>query len=169
MSTEVDITNTEQKPLTYLMEPLELTQDQIQNLKEKISMRDHRDKLEILIVEDMPFSLKLLNKMLSEQYICYSAEDIAPALSLYAEHAPDICFLDIDLPKGSGHDLAAFINKIDPECHIVMVTANDQEHDMKLAQENKVKDFIVKPHTVDDIYKSIEDYVVNKKKKTGNV
>ncbi len=153
------------KKLTYLTEPLELTQDQKQNLKDKIASRNQRDKLEILIVEDMPFSLKLLEKALKGEYICYSADDIVPALSLYAEYAPDICFLDIDLPEGTGHDLASFINEIDPECYIIMVSANDWDHEMKIAEDNKVKDFIAKPYVMKDIYKSLDNYFINREKK----
>ncbi len=147
--------------------PLSITEGQKQDLEAQIKKRPARDKLEILVVEDMPFSLKLLKRALSKKYVCHIAEDIWPALEEYVLHAPDICFLDVELPNGNGHALAEFIQSIDPACYIVMVTANNYARDVEIARKNKVKGFVVKPYNLSRIYKYIDNYFVDIGKKVN--
>ncbi|MGE4314347.1 MAG: response regulator, partial [Pseudobdellovibrionaceae bacterium] len=84
--------------------------------------RTMRTKPVILAVEDQRFSQKLLMSILKD-YTVYIAASSAEALLLYMEKCPGILLLDIDLPDLSGHEFAQLINKIDPEHHIIMVSA----------------------------------------------
>ena len=111
----------------------------------------------ILIVEDQDFSRRLLAETL-RQYVCYVAENAKQAVALYAEHVPCIVFLDIELPDVSGHEVAALIKKYDPQSFIVMVTANSHEKDVRMAQENNVQGYIVKPFNNQKIMDAIQKY-----------
>jgi CheY-like chemotaxis protein len=125
--------------------------------------RSFRSEPHILIVEDQIFSQKILSAILSD-YTCHLAETTAEALLLYMEKCPDIVLLDIDLPDLSGHRFAEFLNKIDEDAYVVMVSANKYEKDVRFAQENQVKGFIVKPYEKDVILKAITDFKKNRKR-----
>lgn len=142
---------------------LEFTPTQLQHMKKYAAERHTLKQPNILIVEDQEFSLKLLEGLLSKHYTCYSALNAFDATTLYAEHAPCITFLDIQLPDKNGHDLAAFIKKHDPESYIVMVTANHYDEDAEHALNNHVQGFIIKPYSQQKIMDSIHKYQ-NKRK-----
>ena len=85
------------------------------------------------------------------------------ALNLYLEYAPDIVFLDIELPDISGHQFASAIRKIDPGAFIVMLTRNNYMGDVTRAKEAGVKGFIVKPDIKQKIFDSIQLFQRRKK------
>ncbi len=120
--------------------------------------RNKRSKPIILIVEDQPFSRKLLTQALAPQYSCHSAATVREAVALYAEYVPNIVFLDIELPDLDGHQFADFIRKEDPTSYIIMLTANSSSKDVQLARGNHVQGYIVKPYSKQKILDTIEAY-----------
>lgn len=136
----------------------EFTEDQKFMLKKTIFSRAARSGIKILIVEDQRFSRKLLTGLLERTYYCFEAENAEQAVRLYAEHAPNIVFLDIELPDASGHELAALFKKYDLGCYAIMVTGNNYAKDVAMAKENKVQGFIVKPYQKQRILGVIEAY-----------
>jgi DNA-binding NarL/FixJ family response regulator len=74
--------------------------------------------------------------------------------NLYLKNNPDIVFLDILLPDGSGNDLAHKIKEHNPKAYIVMATASDYADDKEEAAFNHVDGFPTKPfdkQKVDDL------------------
>jgi CheY-like chemotaxis protein len=116
------------------------------------------DKPTILIVEDQPFSRKLLLQTLTQKYTCYEASNVREAVALYAEYVPCMVFLDIELPDLSGHQLANFIKANDPDSYIVMLTANSHTKDVAQARDNHVQGYIVKPFSRQKIMGAIDKY-----------
>lgn len=125
--------------------------------------RFYRRKPSIMVVEDQPFSSNLLLMLLKPTYITYKAMNAEEAWGLYLEHAPDICFLDIEMPGISGHQLAAALHKVDPQAFLVMVTGNHYAEDVSRALDNGAKGFIVKPFNRQKIHESIEKYTLMRK------
>jgi len=80
-----------------------------------------------LIAEDEPLMRERLKEKLAEVWpeleIVAEAEDGEQALALYAEHRPQLAFLDIRMPGMTGLDVAAAIGD---GCHVVFITAYDQ-------------------------------------------
>ncbi|MGH1456002.1 MAG: response regulator [Alphaproteobacteria bacterium] len=142
----------------------------IDSLKRTIQItymqRTFRVKPHILIVEDQIFSQKLLKTILKD-YTCHVAENSGEALLLYIEKSPDIVLLDIELPDLNGHIFARFINKIDHNNYIVMVSANQYENDIKQAKENDVKAFIAKPYKKENILNVIDKFIKTRKKRAS--
>lgn len=126
--------------------------------------RAFRTSPHILIVEDQIFSQKILTSILKD-FTCYVAASSGEALVHYIEKCPDIVFLDIDLPDISGHNFARFVNKIDSECYIVIISANQYTSDLKEAKENNVKGYIAKPYQKDSILKIMDQFMKSKKRK----
>lgn len=122
--------------------------------------RSQRSTPTILIVEDQPFTRKLLMQTLTQKYPCYEASNVREAVTLYAEFVPSIVFLDIELPDLNGHQLASFIKANDPDSHIIMLTGNNYSKDVKLARDNNVQGYIVKPFSRQKITNAINNYIM---------
>lgn len=139
-------------------ESLKITEQQILQFGRAKTARARRLHPEILVVEDQPFSAQLLLTMLRRTCRANHAADAGEALELYSLHAPDIAFLDIELPDMNGHALAKALHILDPQAHLIMVTANNSASDVLRAKENQVKGFIVKPYNKQKIDEMIAKF-----------
>ncbi len=127
--------------------------------------RDARDTPEILFVEDDAFSRKLLNGVLKGEYLVSSGEDGQAAIMLYAVKAPDIVFLDIDLPDITGLDVLGKILQMDPRAYIVMLSGNGSRQNVMKSMELGAKGFVGKPFTREKLLAYIERCPTLKTKK----
>ena len=97
-----------------------------------------------LVAEDEPMLRALLRTRLAaawpELEIVAEAANGDEALALFANHRPDIAFLDIRMPVRSGLDVA---RDLGDACHIVFVTAYD-EYAVAAFDEGAV-DYLLKP------------------------
>ncbi len=97
-----------------------------------------------LIAEDEPVLraelLETLAKVWPELVVCAEVEDGIEALRALAEHAPDILFLDIQMPGLSGLEVA---KQASGKCHVVFVTAYDKY--AVAAFEQGAVDYVMKP------------------------
>jgi DNA-binding LytR/AlgR family response regulator len=83
---------------------------------------------------------EVLAKLWPELVICAEAEDGIEALRALAEHAPDILFLDIQMPGLSGLEVA---KQASGKCHVAFVTAYDKY--AVAAFEQGAVDYVMKP------------------------
>jgi two-component system cell cycle response regulator len=106
----------------------------------------------ILVVDDVPTNLKLLEVRLSAEYFeVMLASNGAQALEICERGQCDIVLLDVMMPGMDGFEVARRI-KSNPATHhipVVMVTALDQPADRVKGLEAGADDFLTKP--VDDI------------------
>lgn len=151
-------------PQTSKIKPL-FTEFQLQQLQSAIAKRSSRKEPEFLIVEDQDFSRKILAGLFERSFFhCHQAKDAKQAIQLYAENAPDIAFLDVELPDADGHSLAALFKQHDPKSFIVMVTGNNYTKDVETAKANKVQGFIAKPYNKQKIMGAVEKFIQMKRK-----
>ena len=105
----------------------------------------------VLVVDDIPTNVKLLEARLAAEYFQVTAAySGAEALSICAEGHVDIVLLDVMMPEMDGFEVCRRL-KSDPRTHhipIVMVTALDQVADRVKGLEAGADDFLNKP--VDD-------------------
>ena len=118
--------------------------------------RAERDKPEIVIVEDDPFSRKLVLTALADKHTVTPAVDGHNAISSYVYQAPDVMFLDIDLPDISGHEVLKKVLSIDPDAYIIMLSGNGDKENIMGAIQNGAKGFVAKPFTKDKLFAYIE-------------
>ena len=100
--------------------------------------------------------------MLERQYRCREAATADEAVKLYATYAPDVCFLDIELPDSSGHCLAQLFRAHDTQSHLVMITANKFSQDIDFALKNSVQGFLYKPYSKNRIFEIVNNVVKRK-------
>ncbi|MBA4749803.1 MAG: response regulator [Alphaproteobacteria bacterium] len=147
----------EQKQNLLSLSPLQSTL-----LKKAQERRATRSKTEILVVEDQDFSRKLLMGLMQKEHLCYGAKNAAEAIQYFVEQAPDIIFLDIELPDHDGHCLAKLFRQLDTRAFIVMVTGNNYQKDVDRAKENGVNGFIAKPYNKQSIYNAVQSFLQSK-------
>jgi DNA-binding LytR/AlgR family response regulator len=111
--------------------------------------------LKAVIAEDEPILRGELRDTLSrlwpELAICAEAEDGIAALREISAHAPDILFLDIQMPGLSGLEVA---KQASGKCHVAFVTAYDQY--AVAAFEQGAIDYVMKPFSAARLATTIE-------------
>lgn len=102
----------------------------------------------ILVVDDIPANVKLLEARLSAEYFdVLCAEDGKTALAICGTEQVDIVLLDVMMPDMDGFEVCERL-KVDPKtAHIpvVMVTALDQPSDRVRGLKAGADDFLTKP------------------------
>lgn len=118
--------------------------------------RAARTAPEFMIIEDDAFSRRLVENVLGKQYKLTGLGEATDALSTYARIAPDILFLDINLPDVTGHELLEKIVALDPEAYVVMLSGNADKENITQAMGLGAKGFIAKPFTREKLFQYIE-------------
>jgi two-component system cell cycle response regulator len=106
----------------------------------------------VLVVDDIPTNVKLLEARLSAEYFdVLTAQSGEEALHLLGRERVDVVLLDVMMPAMDGFEVCRRIKSSARTMHVpvVMVTALDQTADKVQGLEAGADDFLTKP--VDDI------------------
>ena len=106
----------------------------------------------VLVVDDIPANVKLLEARLSAEYFeVVTANNGQGALDICARERVDVVLLDVMMPGMDGFEACRRIKSNPATAHVpvVMVTALDQPSDKVQGLESGADDFLTKP--VDDI------------------
>ncbi|MBD3610532.1 MAG: response regulator [Gammaproteobacteria bacterium] len=105
----------------------------------------------ILIVDDQPANVMLLEKMLSSVgfNFVHSTTDPRTVLDMYQEYHYDLILLDISMPHLNGFDVMELLNQADKDSDdyvaiLVLTAQTDRETRIK-SLELGAKDFLTKP------------------------
>lgn len=118
--------------------------------------RKNRSEPEILIIEDDIFSRKLVENVLKSRFKLTGLGSADVALATYQQLAPDVVFLDINLPDVTGHELLQQIIRIDPNAYVIMLSGNADKANILTAMQNGAKGFVAKPFTKDKLFQYID-------------
>ena len=124
--------------------------------------------LELLIVEDNPGDVRLLEEAFRELRADVNiqvARDGAEALELVhsphlpASRHPDLILLDLNLPKVNGHDVLVRIKTNPTTCRIpvIVLTSSRAESDVRRAYESHANAYLKKPSTLDGLISAAQD------------
>ncbi|WP_213607873.1 two-component system response regulator [Pseudoalteromonas sp.] len=110
-------------------------------------MEFSNEKPRILIVDDEPANLKVMRKVLGEQYRMSFAKSGVAALSLLEKEYPKLILLDIMMPDMNGFEVCKIVKSTPALSHIpiIFVTALDDENDEFNGFELGAVDYITKP------------------------
>jgi two-component system chemotaxis response regulator CheY len=120
-------------------------------------MTTNKKELSVLVIEDNEMFRKLALDMLSG-YVTYSASNAADGVGKFKANKPDITFVDIGLPDGSGHAVLGEIKAIDSNAFVVMLTASNLQKDVQDALKHGARGYIVKPFSRQKIKECIDQY-----------
>jgi len=112
--------------------------------------------IKALVIDDEPKNVQILSKMLRDYcpnvMVAGEAEKHEDAIRQIKETAPDLVFLDIEMPDGNAFDL---LNHLMPvEFEIIFVTAYNQ-YAIK-AFKYSALDYILKPVLIDDLQQAVQ-------------
>ncbi|MGE0080545.1 MAG: response regulator [Thiohalomonadaceae bacterium] len=117
---------------------------------------------EILIVDDTPGSLDLLNDLLAGAgYVVRAAQDGRMALRSARARPPDLILLDIRMPRMDGYELCRLL-KQDPttrDVPIIFLSALRETVDMVKGFAVGAVDYIAKPFQPDEVLARVKTHV----------
>jgi two-component system, LytTR family, response regulator len=113
------------------------------------------DKIKAVIIDDeintREFLEGIINAYVPDVELLGTAANISDGLKLIEETKPELLFLDIEMPGGTGFNLAS---KLTYKPYIVFVTAH--QHYAIKAIKAEAEDYLLKPVDVDDLMACIE-------------
>jgi DNA-binding NtrC family response regulator len=106
----------------------------------------------ILIVDDEPFNLDLLEQELMDQgYVIERANDGAEALKKIDSTQPDLVLLDYNMPDLNGIEVLKELRKKECDVPVIMLTAHGTIERAVTAIKEGAYDFLTKPFEPDHI------------------
>jgi len=101
----------------------------------------------VLIVDDEPMNVELLQAYLSSEYVTVSAYNGKEALEKINAEKPDILLLDVMMPEMNGYDVCKLIKSAEGTkfLPVVMVTALSNKEDRIRGVDAGADDFLIKP------------------------
>ncbi len=123
-------------------------------------------KEKILIVDDEPMNVKLLQAHLSpNQYEILHASSGSEALEKTFQDAPDLILLDVMMPGMDGYEVTRRLKKDPPfqEIPIILVTALDGKEDKRKGLEAGADEFLNKPIHKAELLARVRSLILNKR------
>jgi len=130
-----------------------------------LHIRSTRKQPLIALAEDEPTVRHMAGMILRSKYdTVITADNGGTALDLYNEHAPDLMFLDINMPVINGMDVLARILAVDKTASIIMFTVHNIREHIQSALQIGAKGYIVKPFNAGALLKQAERILGESKK-----
>lgn len=125
--------------------------------------------IRVVIADDDATTRAVLRLLLQEQssIVVGEASDGERALELCTTLKPHIAFLDIDMPKLNGNQVAQKLRTLFPEIGIVIVSALSTVDNVEQARLSGAGAFIVKPFTPAKLIQAIESSSKKIRHRTG--
>ncbi|PKP03201.1 MAG: DNA-binding response regulator [Bacteroidetes bacterium HGW-Bacteroidetes-6] len=96
----------------------------------------------------------LLTRYVPDVQVVGEGEDVASGLEIIKQYTPDLVFLDIQMPDGSGFRLLELLAEID--FNVIFTTAFDQ-YAIKAIKFSAL-DYLLKPIVPDDLIKAVDKH-----------
>jgi two-component system chemotaxis response regulator CheY len=112
-----------------------------------LRVRNARQENVIMVADDDMFMRSLVTKNFVTKGRIIEFETADNIVDAYLENLPDIVFLDIHLPGGSGIDILSEILSFDETAYVVIVSADSIKDNILNSKNLGAKGFIVKPFT----------------------
>jgi DNA-binding NtrC family response regulator len=110
----------------------------------------------VLIVDDDDAIRDTLYELLSEEYVCQTAETAEKAFARLEADAYDVVLTDISMPGLSGLELLGHIRQKFPDTPVIIISGiGDQEHAQGLIRLGAF-DFLLKPFKLEVVEKSVK-------------
>ena len=122
----------------------------------------------ILVVDDDDTIRDTLYELLSEEYLCQTAETAEKAFERLEADTYDVVLTDISMPGLSGLELLGHIRQKFPNTPVIMISGiGDEEHAKGLTKLGAF-DFLLKPFTLEAVEKSVQRAIEYGKKLNEN-
>jgi two-component system response regulator PilR (NtrC family) len=118
----------------------------------------------VLLVDDDETIRDTLYELLSEFYVCQTAETAEKAFARLEADEYDVVLTDISMPGLSGLELLGHVRQKFPDTPVIIISGiGDQEHAQGLIRLGAF-DFLLKPFSLDVVEKSVRRAVEYRKR-----
>lgn len=110
----------------------------------------------VLVVDDDETIRDTLYELLSEEYLCQTAETAEKAFARLEADTYDVVLTDISMPGLSGLELLGQVRQRFPDTPVIIISGiSDQEHAQGLIKLGAF-DFLLKPFKLEVVEKSVK-------------
>ena len=115
----------------------------------------------ILLVDDNPVNIDLLEMLLGDEYILATADSGEEAIKVTQEFHPDLILLDIMMPGINGYETCRQLRAMQPARHIkiIMVSAKTMVLDRLQGYEAGADDYVTKPFNNGELLAKVRVYL----------
>ena len=122
----------------------------------------------VLIVDDDEIIRDTLYELLSENYLCQTAETAEKAFARLEADTYDVVLTDISMPGLSGLELLGNVRQRFPDTPVIIISGiGDQEHAQGLIKLGAFE-FLLKPFSLDIVEKSVKRAVEYRRRNLEN-
>ncbi|MBI4721362.1 MAG: sigma-54-dependent Fis family transcriptional regulator [Chitinivibrionia bacterium] len=119
-------------------------------------MKHDAEKERILIVDDSPETLELLERNLkSEGYDVFTAAGVSEAIALLDETHADLVITDYKMPKSSGMDLIRYVRENLRNTEVMMITGYATVEGAVEAIKAGAEEYLTKPFTDEELFAAV--------------
>ena len=115
----------------------------------------------ILMVDDEPINLHVLQEYLHDKHRLLSAQDGFQALKILETETPDLIILDLMMPRMSGYELCSKIREThsSADLPIIILTAKNQVEDLVAGLRAGANDYLTKPFFKEELLARVDKQV----------
>ena len=113
----------------------------------------------VIVIDDQPLEGKMIEYILHRDcpFAKYGGQAFTAAagVRLAEQQHPDIIFLDITMPEGSGISVIENLKQVSPHAAVVMLTAHDNFEYIQGAMRAGANDYLLKPTRPSDVSQAV--------------
>ncbi|MCA9406370.1 MAG: response regulator [Candidatus Omnitrophica bacterium] len=113
----------------------------------------------VLVVDDDPVQIKLLEKTLKDEgYHVHVCEEAADGLQTAMDQHPDLIVLDVMMPVINGFNFCKLLKNEESkkDILILLLTSRDEEDDIKIGMEMGADAYLTKPVNIQEFLKTLK-------------
>ncbi|MFC1563642.1 sigma-54-dependent transcriptional regulator [candidate division KSB1 bacterium] len=115
-----------------------------------------KNKEKILIVDDTPDTLEMLNRnLVSKGFQVYQAENVTDALSILESTVIDLVITDYKMPGASGLELIRHVRENYKDVEAIMITGYPSINGAVEAVKTGAENYLAKPFTKEELFESV--------------
>ncbi|MFC1493054.1 sigma-54-dependent transcriptional regulator [candidate division KSB1 bacterium] len=127
-------------------------------------MHTDKEKERILVVDDTPNTLEMLQRNLASRgFQVYQAENVTDALSVLESAEIDLVITDYKMPGASGLELIRHVRENYKEIEIMMITGYPSINSAVEAVKEGAENYLVKPFTKEELFNAVSRALENLK------
>jgi DNA-binding NtrC family response regulator len=120
-------------------------------------MKNATEKERILIVDDSPETLEMLERNLrSEGYDVFTAPSVAEAIKILDDTVTDLVITDYKMPRSSGMDLIRYVRENLKNTEVMMITGYATVEGAVEAIKTGAEEYVTKPFTDEELFSAVQ-------------
>lgn len=110
------------------------------------------EKIDVLLVEDEPVLASIIKESLEKRgFILHIAKNGVEGWTMFRTIKPDVCVIDVMMPRKGGFTLVSEIRMIDAQVPLIFLSARTQMEDVLKGFELGADDYMKKPFSIEEL------------------